>query len=233
MKKKGATATNLKRTDIQKVSTYDYTKYKHQPDQYDEYTSTEETSSELIHFGETKTYTTNNKYPDMWNENDKNWTYKYEGGTVTGGDKECKTWGVIGTGEGQMDDDMNNGDTTTTFKQSHYRHDYKRNEFINDKYYDLIFRKTNGSLIGACWLSDRFVHLFEDYCYFGLQVVTGNSVRFMQDGVRTCNSDGGVRCSGRLIRPIVSIDLERSGCKITEQVGTDGKVGYKLEWNKT
>ncbi len=180
---KGAVATSLKRTDIQRVSTYDYTKYKHKESGED--ASKEDTTSSddgnVIHFGETKTYNDNNQYPTMWGENDKEWTYEYnkKDKTATGRDKECKKWEAIGTKNGQMNDTMNTGSNSTSFKQSYYYHDYKESEFINDAYYNLIFSKADGNWAKGFWLAGRCVHLYEDYCCFGLFNVYSTSTKLL------------------------------------------------------
>ncbi len=170
---KGAEATNLKRTDIQRVSTYDYTKYKHQKEGYLEDTNSNSEDGNLIYFGESNTYETSYKYPAMWDKNDKEWTYEYnhKEKTSTGGDKECKKWEEIGTRDGLMEETMNQGSEQTTFKQSYYYHNYNQNEFINDAYYDLIFKKSSEQTTGAYWLPGRYVHLYNDNCVFGLQDV--------------------------------------------------------------
>ncbi len=172
---KGAIATNLKRTDIQKVSTYDYTKYKHKDnDSANAEEVTEDTDENVIYFGESKTYKNGKKkYPTMWDKNDKDWTYGYdkEKKSVLGKDKECKKWETIGTKDGQMEGIMNQEDKETTFKQSYYYHIFKESEFINDAYYDLIFKKSDGQTARISWLAGRYVHLSMSDCAFGLQLV--------------------------------------------------------------
>ncbi len=168
---KGAVATSLKRTDIQRVSTYDYTKYKHKADGYKEDTSGGDGTS--IYFGATKTYTGDNiQTPAMWNENDKNWTYEYsKDNGSTGRDKECKKWEIIGNGE--MSDTLSKGTTSVEFKQSYYYHNYNEDEFINNAYYDLIFRKNDKSNTEYYWLGGRYVFLYADAYRLGLQYVCG------------------------------------------------------------
>ncbi len=162
---KGAIATNLKRTDIQSVSTYDYTQYKHEPSDWHEVT--EDGTENVIHFGETKTYNDNHQYPTMWGKNDKDWTYEYRKGEMIGKDKECKKWEIIG--DGKLDNTMNEGNSDTEFRQSYYVHDYKENEFINTAYYDLIFKKTESGDRDSFWLEGRYAFLRDDGCNFGLQ----------------------------------------------------------------
>ncbi len=162
--KTGITVANLRRTDIQKVSTYDYKNY-------EKTQKISSTSAETIYFGSSKTYDNNNKYPSMWEKYDSQWTYGYDGKTETGSDKECEMWereyeeGTM-TGEGK-------GDANTTFRQSYYDHAYKKDEFINETYYDLLFidPETGEPFTIWYWLAGRGVELERLYCGFGLQYV--------------------------------------------------------------
>ncbi len=220
---KGAKATNLKRTDIQKVSTYDYTQYKHEP--IDWHDVTEGGTENVIHFGETKTYDDNYQYPAMWNENDREWTYEYDKGkkTANGGDKECKKWEIIG--DGKLDNTMNEGNSDTEFRQSYYAHDYKENDFINREYYDLIFKNTNGDNIDLYWLEGRYAFLRENSCNFGMQVVEITRGLKVVGGAGMIDSDNEKIGSSTLsLRPIVSIDLESNGYTMTSEIGEDGKM---------
>ncbi len=228
---KGAKATNLKRTDIQKVSTYDYTKYKHDKSDYKEDMTSSDDNGNLIYFGESKTYEASNQYPDMWNDNDKEWTYEYNNKekTTEGGDKECKIWEVIGTDNGQMNDTMNQGSNSTTFKQSYYYHNYNENEFINDAYYVLIFKKANGERTGEYWLAGRYGLLYENYCDFGLQYVSAGTEISNVSGRSLGNSKGDKRCHGKALRPIVSIDLGSGGYEMTSGIDEDGKMKITLK----
>ncbi len=135
--KRGITVANLRRTDIQKVSTYDYTKYKHTTNPNDYHEATEETGN-LIHFGEGQTYD-KPSYPKMWGDYDSKWTYGYNGTTETGSDKECEMWEIE---NGYKEDNkIEEGDSNKIFKQSYYYHNCKdkQNEFIRKEYYDLLF----------------------------------------------------------------------------------------------
>ncbi len=190
---KGAKATSLKRTDIQRVSTYDYTKYKHKEsgdDVWKEVTASSDNEN-LIYFGESKNYSSSNQYPAMWDKNDKEWTYGYDKGKKLGlgEDKECKKWEEIGTKDGLIEETMHQGSEQTTFKQSYYYHNYKESEFINDAYYDLIFKKADDNRTGAYWLTGRYVHHYENRCGFGLQCVNADSTDCRVGGYDLCYSD--------------------------------------------
>ncbi len=236
--KEGVSVTNLKRSDIQKVSTYDYTKYKHIATSNDEYTDDRDDVENLIYFGETKTYTKGkNQYPKMWEENDKKWTYEYKDGKITGGDKGGTTWEVIGRGKGSMNADMNaENETTINFKQSYYQHDYKQNEFINSSYYDLIFKKSDGMDTGYYLLATRYTHLGESDkgCAFGIMCMySGSELKSIRGGWR-CNSLGDLNVEGApsySLRPVVSIDLDKSGCSIEKEENADRIENIRLIWN--
>ena len=151
----GVTVRNLRRSDIEAVSNYDYTQYKYEPGPWEEVTN-EESGKTYIHYGEEKNYTTNYQSPKMWSDHDKNWTYEYKNDGKATGEKSCsEPWeqaygSDTETGQGQTDGD-------TKFKQSYYFHDYKNNEFDNSKYYDLIFKKGDNDPAGVYWLAGRFV----------------------------------------------------------------------------
>ncbi len=224
---KGAIATNLKRTDIQKVSTYDYTQYSHQDGKWESDTTSSGDDENLIYFGESRAYTNgNNKYPKMWNENDKNWTYEYKEGKITGQDKECKKWEVIG--DGNMGDTVNDGTDSTKFKQSYYWHGYNEDEFINDAYYDLIFKTSSGEDTGFYWLEGRYTHLYQDICTFGLQFI------FSWDTNKICSGaecvPGNDSYLGKIgLRPVIDIDLLSSGFTMESNVDANGKMSVTLK----
>ncbi len=230
---KGAIATNLKRTDIQRVSTYDYTKYKHN-ESGDDIWGEVMTSSDvenLIYFGESKNYNSSNKYPNLWDKNDREWTYEYnnEDKTVIGGDKECKIWETIGTDDGQMTNMMNPGSNSITFKQSYYNHQYNKEEFINEAYYNLIFKKFDGNWTGGYWLAGRYVNLQGSYSEFGIQRVNAHDVMRVVDGYYMCQSDDKTWDKAQGVRPIVSIDLKDGGYEMTSGVDGNGKMTITLK----
>ncbi len=136
--KNGINVANLRRSDIQKVSTYDYADYKHEENRWEEFTDGSEEGKNIIHYGETKTYT-NSRIPKMWSDYDSKWSYTYD-----------KTKGKIGKNQGGEDpwekelnftniNDEEMVEAGTEFKQSYYYHIYKEDEFINQIYFDLIF----------------------------------------------------------------------------------------------
>ena len=227
--KNGVTATNLKRSDIQKVSTYDYTNYKHTQNSTTEVPNGN--ASDTIQFGETRKYD-NAQYPEMWDIKDRNWTYEWnDDGTIIEKDKECISWETIESEE-NMGNVMKVGDGQETFKQSYYSHVYQEDEFINDKYYDLIFKKDNEKFMADYWLSGRITKCQSDtLAIFGI-----SAVRFNENNTRMGCQDlcitNGVNdgFAGFAIRPIVSINLRNSKCTLTPLTGTEGEIKYELSF---
>ena len=110
------------------------------------------------------------------------------------------------------------GDENTIFKQSYYAHDYKgkENEFLNKKYYDMIFKNEDESPIGVYWLSCRYVHLREASCDFGLCRVNSGENNYYLNGHSVGNSGGGVGSPISSLRPVISINLQSSGYKLVK-----------------
>ena len=182
--KNGITVANLRRTDIQKVSTYDYTQYKHDANNW------QESEKGTVYFGSSNGTYSNPEYPKMWGDYDSHWTYGYDGSQETGSDKECEMWereygdGMI-TGKGS-------GISSPTFRQSFYCHDYLDQEaqFNNKKYFDLLFRSEDGDIFSdyCYWIACRFVNLDSELCDFGLQFVNAVFVNNWIDGFCLFNS---------------------------------------------
>ena len=186
--KKGISVANLRRSDIQKVSNYDYTMYKHLATdggwQYNK--------NGTVQFGNIKNYGENNSYPVIWEMLDKNWTYRNEGGKESGNDKECLIWeqelvdGKVLSGEKK-------GNNETIFVQSYYAYNFvnEHDKFINEEYYNMIFskndKKDNGN--GCYWLAGRYVLLHETHCLFSLQNVDADDTKSWVGGYRLYNSN--------------------------------------------
>ena len=132
---------NLKRSDIQKVSTYNYKESKHLKNSSN-YDVGNEDKSNTIQFGESVEI--ENAYcPNMWEKNDKNWKYEYnDDGSIIDEDYECLKWEETGTDEGNNQEGGEGKSGITKFRQSAYSHNYDKNEFIDSSYFDLIFSET-------------------------------------------------------------------------------------------
>ena len=153
----GVSATTLKRTDIQKVSNYDYTKFKHNVGGQDE--MPDGTKENTLQFGEVVTYgeeTTH--YPALWDKNDRKWAYEYnDDGNITVSGKECNIWEYIGTKNDEGNGECETNDETK-FKLSNYRHVYKIDEFIDDNYYKMLYVDLEDTAVsGKYWIGTRSV----------------------------------------------------------------------------
>ena len=183
------TVRNLRRSDIEAVSNYDYTKYKHQPMFWDDVIG-ESTESNLIYYGQKKTYTQDYKSPAMWSNHDKTWTYKYNEKTGEAvGDPACNDpWEK--EYESEIGAEAGNTTASTEFTQSYYTHEYKgkESEFKNSKYHDMIFTEKEGSRNCSYFLATRCVHLIETRCDFQLCEVVNSHSHSMVDGGRVINS---------------------------------------------
>ena len=222
--KEGISVANLRRSDIQKVSVYNYTNFSHNSGNWGEVAG----GTGTLKFGQTKTYLNNNtKYPEIWGENDKDWIYEIG----SNNDKECLIWENEGKPKGELDG-IEEGSVITTFKQSYYSHNYKneKNQFKNQKYYDMIFANENDKEIteGYYWLAGRYVRLDDDNCDFGLQrirttgtqsLLFGGDLFFSKDTptLRTCS-----------LRPIISINLSDSGYVLNRIINEDN-ISYELK----
>ena len=188
----GVEVRNLRRSDIEAVSNYDYTKYKHQPTSGAEVIG--DSGSDLIYYGETKKYDDNYQSPVMWSNHDYMWTYKCDNNTKKGtGDPDCRNpWEQ----EFGSNNEKGSGNTTslTEFTQSYYYHNYlnKQGEFNNPKYLDMIFTKgKDDSLDYTYWLAGRYSEIRKDLCIFGLHYARNNTAHSGVGGY-------GVFCSNRL-----------------------------------
>ena len=180
--KEGISVANLRRSDIEKVSSYDYTKYKHRPSSWLEVFDNN-LEEDLIYYGDTKEDKNNFQAPTMWSNYDSKWNYNYNKRTDTSsGNASCETpWEQENGSKTENDNTLQ----MTEFKQSYYSHEYKgkENEFKNLKYYDMIFTKEfNDDPEYGYWLAGRYVGLYEEYCDFGLHLVSGSNNRRLVNG---------------------------------------------------
>ncbi len=163
----GVKVYNLKRSDIQKVSTYDYKMYSH-----DDIWIESENGKGSIKFGSTKKYVDAETvmYPKMWENSDKNWKYENKG------EEECIDWESEEKIEDGSDEASEGNPDETEFRQSFYAHYYsdENKEFKNEKYYDMIFA---GAVQGDYfyWLSGRCVLLGNTICRFCIQSIDTKS----------------------------------------------------------
>ena len=209
--KTGITVANLRRSDIEKVSTFDYTKFAQ-----DIKIQTDLSNEELIqiHYGEVRKYDVNFRAPTLWSEKDSKWDYKY--GEINKGDASCENpWEQEFN---MMFENQDCGSSDFEFKKSYYVGIYQRKTFKNSIYYDICFTE-NGDLLKpgkeTSWLAGRCVFLNDKYCNFGLGRLDGSSTErgcVHYNPVYSSNDDEYSRPDR--LRPIVSINMQTSGFKL-------------------
>ena len=164
---KGVSVANLKRSDIEKVTKYDYTKYSHNNgDIYDQGVNGQ------YKYGFNTTYSAKYKYPAMWGNFDEKWKYTVnEDGSITG---EEEKEGLIWENENDSINDTTDvtGNNETKFKQSYWYHKYNdiqaKDEWINNIYYELLFGIGDNKFNENYLLATRDVFLAVDMCNFDI-----------------------------------------------------------------
>ena len=149
--KKGIEASNLRRSDIEAVSSYDYKKYEHYKG---EFTTDEENIDRnyTTQFGEKCKSEKNVTCPAIWTEVDSKWKYEYDDEKGQSGiNNEKETWESEGTSEIRKKESTTVKSTDIELKESMYYHRYEKDEFSED-YFDLIFGD-----FSQYWLNSRSV----------------------------------------------------------------------------
>ena len=200
--KKGINVSNLKRSDIQKVSIYDYTKYTQEIGKYSE----NKDGKGDIKYGGKKGYE-NNYYPSVWKYRDQFW--EYDG---IKGDKEGLIWESEIIENFETNKELGNME----FKQNYYQHSYNKDEFINSIYYDLIFKGNGKDLNGEYFLAGRYVIFDKEKMHFGLDIGVGLNSIIQLAGNATYFSNDTSCISQYTLRPIVSIELDKSEYSLGE-----------------
>ncbi len=162
--KTGIKLNNLKRSDIEKVTKYDYTQC----------VQLGESDVKYYMYGDTKNYSGNNNCPKIWIEFDQKWKYKREcnGNIIGEEEKEGLIWEEEGNGKYNGSEQSSN----VTFVQSFWRYDYTKenaeNEWVNEKYYDILFEGIEKEMTyGGNWLATRSTILGRLRSNFDLQIV--------------------------------------------------------------
>ncbi len=221
--KQGINVANLRRSDIQKISTYDYTKFARVNGDW------EDKENGDIKYGSSKPYS-NSKNPKIWVNYDKKWEYENKDGVGSGEDKEGLIFEEEGTNDESIDG-LGESEDITTIKQSVYSHRYIKEDFKNMKYYDIIFNGKDYE--DDFWLSTRGCNVQDTFCDFGLNYIaihSGNETYVVLESITNTTGGLGLReTQTKKLRPIVSINLKSSGYSLKKIRGSDGKVGFKLQ----
>ena len=213
-KKTGISVANLRRSDIEKISIYDY----------------KNSIMEGRYFGEKKTYEENNFAPTIWIKYDSKWNYSYsKNQNMSTGNPECEDpWEQ----EFDTNEDFGNENTNkqTEFTQSYYyRSCLTEGNFKNSKYNDILFKKLdNGEFFeSSYWLAGRNVALHDNYCDFNVNRVWFYEKDFGVGSFTVYQSTDTEFAPAYSLRPIVTIDLEKSGYNLQKIIDGD-LISYKL-----
>ena len=227
--KEGISVANLRRSDIEKVSNYDYTRYKKDLNGWIEIKDDRE-NEKVVHYGETRNYTDNFVSPTMWGKHDSKWNYRYEEKNKYEDPSTEIPW------EQEFVDDKEMDNSTMTsyneFRQSYYFHKYDKSEFKNPEYYEMIF-DVDGNKSRKClyWLACRIACLYGEKCDFGMAGIELSSGSYVMGGAatRTSKVDGDCVCEYSL-RPIISINLKACGYNLLKE-NDDNGIQYRLVKN--
>ena len=208
----GVDVTTIKRSDIQNVCTFDYS-------------NSNIGGDDSLLFGTAKNYIeANSYYPKMWKDNDQYWLYDSKN------KKEVEGYRWETVGDGKIVDEGENNEKAV-FKKEYYVHDYKKDEFINDKYFDLIFNSNGTQATYQYWLGSRYCGATNNFATFGLEIMSESSnyePGHWIGGNYLFKSNNTERNTDWSVRPIVSIDVEK--CKMNLE-NESGKTICKIEFN--
>ena len=162
---KGINVSNWKRSDIEKVSTYDYTKFKDSNENF--WWHEKNLITKGNYYGERRNYDGTFKVPVIWNLYDSNWNSLDDRWKIFGKSSCEDPWELELEQNGNNEEISKSG--SIEFKQSSWCFDYKgkRNLFDKTEYYDMIFSEsiTDPTARGA-FLATRTCELLDDFVRF-------------------------------------------------------------------
>ena len=155
--KAGVSARNLRRSDIEKVSTYDYRKFKTKSSYFPVDESS--TGDDIINFGENLVLAKDKEIPSAWKK-DSEWSYEYnKEKSEMNGNPSCEypweyDFTLEETTSSYIEDDENR-----KIKEAFYSHTYMEGEFEKKEYFDMIFTNgRNSDVQHTYWLGTRFTN---------------------------------------------------------------------------
>ena len=224
----GATATTLKRSDILKVSTFDFTKYKHNANNWEAGND----ESQSINYGYSKTFNEGTfNYPDIWYSNDKKWPYTKEEQV----DKYGEIFETIGNTDGTNEKMGTNDNEKITCKDCYSSANLEGN-LINNKYLDLLIGNIKVGISGYCWLGTRDIEIVNDIAYFSLASIGRKINAACEYGIiglyKSTGNDLEIDVGCRVI-PVVSINLNDKGYTLEKDLekSKEGSDVYKLKFD--
>ncbi len=150
--KEGISVANLRKSDIEKVITYDYATYSHEKNSIDEVVG----GNGEIKYGMEIKRTNSEKYPAMWEQNDRNWTFK----DGIEEDKEGLIWEKEKVGN-EILKDKTMSEENMILKTSYWYHIFKgrESEFKDERYAEMVFGSNTSMHVSRVWLASREVDI--------------------------------------------------------------------------
>ena len=210
----GVDVENIKRSDIEKIIAYDYTEF---------------VNDGNYKYGQKKE--NGLRSPIMWQKFDQQWEYEkdYDGNVINNTDKEGLIWEEENHSE-DLGKDIVKPETQVEYKQSSWVKNLEREDFLNQKYYELLFQDR----IANYWLSTRSCDLASglDEVWFRIPCVFahngGHSIGDLGLYSRIHGEQAEKNCS---LRPMVSINLEKSGYSLKKASDGNMVVSFDLKKN--
>ncbi len=150
----GIEVANLKRSDIEKISTYDYTKYAHKYGENSEILFDGIEKEGIGHYGQQRKANDSHFAPRVWFINDSEWRLRDD---YSSRGRSCCEFFEIEYKPSE-DEERWECDNDTIFYETYVTHTYdKERDFYDGKYYDLL---RDAGTVGSwfdktCWLSTR------------------------------------------------------------------------------
>ena len=216
----GINVANLKRSDIEKVSTFDYTSYGK--------------NDENIQYGSEKTVDGSCTVPNIWYNYDSKWNYKLdEDNEKWSGNPSCEDpWEKEFKLVSKKDEGIQV--TNLKIKANRYYNSYDRASFINDSYFNILYDSSlseNGHF--SFLLATRCVRFEEEEPRFGVARLdhANENEEFGVHESDICKL-GGDEIEGWTaidsLRPVVSINLKTSKYSLVKNTDGGNSEEYKL-----
>ncbi len=219
--KDGISVSNLKRSDIQKVCTYDYTKYTYNIEKPDK-------TNLAIAFGESMKFEDKDEIsvPKIWYNIDSKWKFEY-GKNVS--EKECSIWETEGRNEDRGHERVDVNSDDLNLKSSFYEFVFKRAEdvfedkrkmFKDKRYCDMVFAFRGGDAVtdDRYWLGTRCCNFWTGVVDFGISFIYDYAGGCSLSKVGLCTTDKDSTMNVSIgVRPVVSINLEQCGWNLEKQ----------------
>ncbi len=178
---------NLKIEDIQDHLAYDYTQYKN--------------SDSNVKYAETKEYTKNKNYPNIFAKEKSGWVDGIQGTELSLSEQQSP---------------INETKTTANEKikitQTHWTKSLASNDFKNTKYYELFIN--DGSNYNTYWMSSRCIRAISDCSGFAIYRASSQEI----GSTSLCDSNVYETPGAHSFRPVITLN---SNVKVTSGEGNE------------